>query len=57
MTMLIESTAKKMKTSEDPPEDAATTKEGWIWNLYKIRYPGMTDEEVEGLEQEGMCLL
>ncbi|SJL18668.1 uncharacterized protein ARMOST_22265 [Armillaria ostoyae] len=47
------STAKKMKTSEDPPEDAATTEEGWIWNLYKIRHPGMTDEEVEALEQEG----
>ncbi|KAK0429526.1 hypothetical protein EV421DRAFT_1914601 [Armillaria borealis] len=47
------STAKKMKTSEDPLEDAAMTKEGWIWNLYKIRHPGMTDEEIKALEQEG----
>ncbi|KAK0433192.1 hypothetical protein EV421DRAFT_1741782 [Armillaria borealis] len=47
------STAKKMKTSEDPLEDAAMTEEGWIWNLYKIRHPGMTDKEVEALEQEG----
>ncbi|SJK99503.1 uncharacterized protein ARMOST_02806 [Armillaria ostoyae] len=44
---------QKMKTSEDPLEDAAMTEEGWIWNLYKIRHPGMMDEEVEALEQEG----
>ncbi len=57
MTMLMESTAKKNKTSEDPLKDVAMTEEGWIWNLYKIRHLGMMDEKVKALEQEGTCLL
>ncbi len=49
----LEFTTKRSKT-EDPSDDAGKTEEGWIWNLYKLRHPGMTDEDVEKLEQEGM---
>ncbi|KAK0472410.1 hypothetical protein IW261DRAFT_1571030 [Armillaria novae-zelandiae] len=49
----VESTAKRHKTLEKGTSDEGAKTEGWIWNLYKIRHPGMTDEDVEGLEQEG----
>ncbi|KAK0470868.1 hypothetical protein IW261DRAFT_1572702 [Armillaria novae-zelandiae] len=49
----VKSTAKRHKTLEKGTSDEGAKTEGWIWNLYKIRHPGMTDEDVEGLEQEG----
>ncbi len=45
---------------KDKSEQASTTNvdekpDGWIWNV--LHRPGMTDEEVQALEIEGMVLI
>ncbi|KAK0228960.1 hypothetical protein IW262DRAFT_1293640 [Armillaria fumosa] len=48
---------KHTKISEISPDKTKKTEDGWIWNLYKIHHPGMSDKEVEQLEQEGDCVI